>query len=89
MNENCKVCHREITGDCDYNQGRCPHVTCLYVTPMVQIQPRDPSKNHFRISMVKSVFRIFAGLTLIAGQLTIAGLLLIFAELLGVAEEMF
>jgi hypothetical protein len=84
MNENCKVCHREITGDCDYKQGRCPHVA-----PMVQIQPKDTSKNHFRISMVKSVFRILAGLTLISGQLTITGLLLIFAELLGVAEEMF
>lgn len=80
--EKCKVCHGEITGDCTYNQGRCPHIA-----PMIQIQPKDPSNNHFRISMVKSAIRIFAGLTLVGGQFILAGILLIIAELLGVAEE--
>lgn len=82
MNEKCKICHGEITGNCTHNQGRCPHVA-----PIMQIQPKDPSKNHFRISMVKSTIRIVAGLTLIAGQFTLTGILLIVAELLGVAEE--
>lgn len=80
--EKCKVCHGEISGDCKYNQGRCPHIA-----PMIQIQPKDPSNNHFRISMVKSAIRIFAGLTLVGGQFILAGILLIIAELLGVAEE--
>lgn len=53
----------------------------------MEIQPRDPSKNHFRISLVKSVMRIFAGGFLCYGFLVHAGGLLILAELLGIAEE--
>lgn len=50
---------------------------------------------HFIVSMVKSVIRILAGGALVYGGITLpydvmiwAGALLIFAELLGIAEEM-
>lgn len=47
----------------------------------------DP-KLHFWISMVKSVFRLGAGLGLIVGNYFAAGFLFIFAELLGIIEEL-
>lgn len=46
----------------------------------------DPM-NHFKISMLKSTVRICAGLVLCFGWLITCGVLLIIAELLGVAEE--
>lgn len=46
------------------------------------------AKLHFQISMVKSGFRIAAGIALMFGFLIIAGAWLIAAELLGIAEEM-
>ena len=55
---------------------------------MMEIQPKDPSKNHFRISMVKSAVRILAGLSLGMGHVILAGMLLIAAEVLGILEEM-
>jgi len=48
---------------------------------------KDPGKKHFYISMVKSGVRIAAGLTLVYGSFYYAGLLLIFAEVLGIMEE--
>jgi hypothetical protein len=54
---------------------------------MMNINPKDPSKNHFYVSLVKSGLRIAAGVFLIAGNLLAAGLLLIAAEILGVVEE--
>ena len=51
-------------------------------------EPKDPSDKHFRISMVKSAVRIIAGVTLCTGNLLVAGLLFIGAELLGVWEEL-
>ena len=51
-------------------------------------EPKDPSEKHFKISMVKSVVRIIAGITLCTGNLLTAGLLLIGAELLGIWEEL-
>ena len=42
----------------------------------MNIQPKDNSRGHFYISLIKSGFRI------------IAGVALIIAELLGVAEEL-
>ena len=50
-------------------------------------EPKDPSEKHFKISMVKSAVRIIAGITLCTGNLLVAGLLLIGAELLGIWEE--
>jgi hypothetical protein len=51
-------------------------------------EPKDPSSKHFWISMVKSIIRIGAGGFLITGNLFVAGALLIFAEILGIAEEL-
>ena len=55
----------------------------------VNIQPKDTSKWHFRISIVKSGMRIAAGFRLFQGDLVGAGVFLIIAEVLGIAEELF
>ena len=52
------------------------------------MEPVDPSKKHFYISLVKSCVRIMAGIALCTGSLFVAGLLLIGAELLGILEEL-
>jgi hypothetical protein len=46
----------------------------------------DPTKHKY-ISFVKSGFRIAAGFALALGYLQGAGLLLVLAEILGIAEE--
>lgn len=51
-------------------------------------QPKDPSKGHFYVSLVKSGVRIIAGAALMKVGLVTAGLLLIIAELLGIFEEL-
>jgi hypothetical protein len=79
----CKTCWHEIRVDCDYNQGRCPHRK-----HMIDIQPKDTSKGHFYVSLAKSAVRVLAGIALIQGFIVAAGALLIFAEVLGVVEEM-
>ena len=79
----CKTCGGEYSPDCDYNQGRCPHHP-----PMLNIQPKDTSKGHFYVSLVKSGFRIGAGIALVRGELITAGALLILAEVLGIVEEL-
>jgi len=56
--------------------------------PLFKIQPMDPSKRHFYVSLVKSGVRIGAGIALVRGELIIAGALLIFAEFLGILEEL-
>lgn len=53
---------------------------------MIQ-EKESKSKTHFYFSMVKSAIRIAAGFILIKGDLTWAGILLIIAEVLGIAEE--
>jgi hypothetical protein len=83
MNEPCKVCDKPYSPDCDWQQGRCPHHP-----PLLNIQPRDTSPGHFYVSIVKSMIRIGAGGALIAGHLFFAGALLIFAEILGIVEEL-
>ena len=52
------------------------------------MEPVDPSKKHFYISLVKSVVRIASGTSLIIGNIVLAGVLLIGAEILGVLEEL-
>ena len=47
----------------------------------------DPTK-HLYISLVKSAIRIGAGGCLIIGNIFFAGFLLIFAEALGILEEL-
>ena len=78
----CNTCNKEVTESCDYNQGRCPHRK-----PMIDIQPKDTSKGHFYVSLLKSFIRIVAGVALINGLMFNAGVMLIVAEMLGVIEE--
>jgi hypothetical protein len=54
----------------------------------IEVQPRDTSRGHFYVSLVKSIVRIGAGGCLIYGNLFFAGFLLIFAEGLGIIEEL-
>lgn len=54
----------------------------------IEVQPKDTSKGHFYVSLVKSVLRIVAGVFLIGGNLLVAGSLLILAEGLGIVEEL-
>lgn len=79
----CKTCNKEYTPDCDFNQGRCPSHP-----PMINIQPKEVSKGHFYVSLAKSGIRIVAGLALCTGNLTVAGVLVILAEVLGIVEEL-
>jgi len=52
------------------------------------MQEKESKTNwHFNISLAKSCLRIVAGITLIRGELTFAGILFILAEILGVVEE--
>jgi acetyltransferase-like isoleucine patch superfamily enzyme len=79
----CKFCFKEIKADCDYNQGRCPHRK-----PMIEIQPKDTSKGHFYVSLIKSAIRIGAGVWLLQGNFVMAGVCLILAEVFGIFEEL-
>ena len=81
--DKCNICNKEITGNCDWGQGRCPHRKS-----MIDIQPKDTSKGHFYVSLVKSVLRIGAGASLIMVGFPEAGTLLIVAEVLGIVEEL-
>ena len=54
----------------------------------MDIQPKDPSRGHFYVSLVKSAFRIIAGACLITGNLYWAGALIVTAEVLGIVEEL-
>ena len=56
---------------------------------MIEIQPKDTSKGHFYVSLVKSAVRVAAGIALIWPQnIILAGALIIAAEILGIAEEL-
>jgi len=83
MTTQCNICKKEYSPECDYNQGRCPRHP-----PLLNIQPKDTSRGHFYVSIVKSIIRIGAGGCLIQGNMFAAGALLIFAELLGILEEL-
>ena len=54
----------------------------------MEVQPKDTSRGHCYVSLVKSGFRIAAGACLMAGFIWFAGFLLIFAEMLGILEEL-
>ena len=54
----------------------------------IEVQPKDTSRGHFYVSMVKSALRIIAGGNLVIGNLFWAGTFLILAELLGILEEL-
>ena len=53
----------------------------------LEIKHPDPKKHKY-ISFIKSGFRILAGVTLCFGEFAVAGVLLIVAEILGIAEEL-
>lgn len=55
---------------------------------MMEVQPKDTSKGHFYVSLVKSALRVVAGGNLILGNLFWAGAFFIAAEVLGVVEEL-
>ena len=80
--DKCTTCGKEYSPECDYKQGRCPHHL-----PMINIQPKDTSKGHFYVSIVKSIIRIGAGCWLMQGNLLMAGVCLILAEVFGIFEE--
>ena len=54
----------------------------------IEVQPKDPSRGHFYVSLAKSAFRIVAGAALMTGFFWHAGALLITAEVLGIVEEL-
>ena len=54
----------------------------------VEVQPKDTSKGHFYVSLAKSFIRIGAGCWLMQGNLLMAGVCLILAEVLGIVEEL-
>jgi len=54
----------------------------------MEVQPKDTSKGHFYVSLVKSFLRIIAGGNLVIGNLWMAGTFLILAEILGIVEEL-
>jgi hypothetical protein len=54
---------------------------------LMEIQPKDVSKGHFYVSLVKSGLRIAAGFFFVLGDVVGAGCLLIGAEILGILEE--
>lgn len=54
----------------------------------MDIQPKDTSRGHFYVSLVKSATRIAAGIAMVWPQnIILAGAFLIAAEMLGILEE--
>ena len=54
----------------------------------IEVQPRDTSRGHFYVSLGKSAIRMVAGGCLITGNLLMAGVCLVMAEILGIVEEL-
>jgi len=59
---------------------------------IMEIQPRDTSRGHFYVSLVKSLLRIIAGIAFVGtafewGSIFAGGCLIIVAEVLGIVEE--
>ena len=54
----------------------------------MEIQPKDTSKGHFYVSLLKSALRIGAGVALWLSMFMMSAALFIVAELLGVLEEL-
>ena len=54
----------------------------------MEIQPKDTSRGHFYVSLVKSGLRIVAGVFLLQGLFVQAGAAFILAEILGIIEEL-
>lgn len=54
----------------------------------MNIQPKDTSRGHFWVSIVKSLIRIAACFALFLGDYAVAAVGLAVAELLGIGEEL-
>jgi len=54
----------------------------------MNIQPKDTSKGHLVVSLMKSSIRILATVALARGDLQATALLFALAEVLGIAEEL-
>ena len=54
----------------------------------MNIQSKDTSRGHFWVSLAKSAIRIFAGGVLMAGNIWLAGVCIVLAEVLGIVEEL-
>ena len=53
------------------------------------MQKKESKGNlHFVASLTKSAVRVMAGITLINDQVLLAGILIIFAEVFGIIEEL-
>lgn len=52
------------------------------------VEPKDVSKKHFYISLVKSGLRIIGCLLLLKPYILGFGIMFLIAELLGIAEEL-
>ena len=53
------------------------------------MQPKESnSSKHFRISILKSILRIIAGIALMSEYVVTAGCFFIVAEILGIIEEL-
>jgi len=79
MSIKCKICRKEPVADCDWMQGRCPHLP-----PMI----KGSIMNHRNVSLVKSGLRIAACYFLAYCSFQEAAVLLALAEVLGVVEEL-
>jgi hypothetical protein len=47
----------------------------------------DPEK-HLKLSLIKSAFRVLAGVSIVIGLVVVGGALLVAAEIVGIAEEL-
>jgi len=54
----------------------------------IEVQPKDTSRGHFYVSLVKSAIRIGAGVWLLQGNFVMAGVCIILAEVFGIVEEL-
>ncbi len=60
----------------------------IAVEHRMEIQPKDPSRGHFYVSLAKSAIRIAAGIALIMGFPVVCGVGIVVAEGLGILEEL-
>ena len=79
MSIKCKICKKEPLGNCDWMQGRCPHLLSM-IEGLVM--------THRNVSLVKSALRITACYFLAYCSFQEAAVLLGLAEVLGIVEEL-
>ena len=72
----------------DYESSQSVGTSKERMELIMEIQPKDTSRGHFYVSIVKSVIRIGAGVWLLQGNFVMAGVCLILAEVFGIFEEL-